>query len=64
MDLTERAALFETYFEMYRDRNESDTGYQRRSVIRCTDWLRPRLAFRTIGADRTAETLPVERTLD
>jgi len=44
--------------------DEVDDGYQRQSVIRFAAGLYPRLAYRTVGADRTDEALPGKWTLD
>ena len=64
LELEERAALFDDYFERCRDLYDSEDGYQRQSVLRFAAALYPRLAFRTVGAERSDEALPGDWTLN
>lgn len=64
LELEERAALFDDCFERCRDLYDSGNGYQRQSIVRFAAALYPRLAFQTVGAERSDEALPGDWTLD
>jgi len=64
MDLEDRAALFDDFFEVCREIYEDGDGYQRQSAIRFTAALYPRLAYRSVGTEFTDDALPGAYTVE